>query len=66
MAHLGKDNGNGARIAIGELNAQGVSNHGQRVTLELMAEDDAADPMQATQAAQRRHFGWLPTMPSSV
>ena len=53
VAHLGKDNENGARMAIEELNAQGVSIHGQRVTFELMAEDDAADPKQATQAAQK-------------
>jgi branched-chain amino acid transport system substrate-binding protein len=53
VAHLGKDNENGALMAIEELNAQGVSIHGQRVTLELLAEDDAADPMQATLVAQK-------------
>ena len=52
-AHLGKDNENGARMAIEELNAKGVVIGGKRVTLELQAEDDAADPKQATAVAQK-------------
>ncbi|MDO8698891.1 MAG: ABC transporter substrate-binding protein, partial [Rhodoferax sp.] len=48
IAHLGKDNENGARMAIEELNAAGVVIDGKKVTLELMAEDDAADPKQGT------------------
>lgn len=53
IAHLGKDNENGARLAIEELNAAGVTIDGKKVTLELMAEDDAADPKQGTSVAQK-------------
>src|ERR1700712_2991964 len=48
IAHLGKDNENGARMAVEELNARGVVIGGQKVTLKLMTEDDAADPKQGT------------------
>jgi len=53
IAHLGKDNENGARLAIEELNAKGVSIGGKKVKFELVAEDDAADPKQGTAAAQK-------------
>lgn len=53
IAHLGKDNENGARLAIEELNAEGLVIDGKKVTLELMAEDDAADPKQGTAVAQK-------------
>jgi branched-chain amino acid transport system substrate-binding protein len=53
IAHLGKDNENGARLAIEELNAKGVKIGGQTVKFELIAEDDAADPKQGTAAAQK-------------
>ena len=53
IAHLGKDNEYGARLAIEELNAKGVSINGQKVKFELVAEDDAADPKQGTAAAQK-------------
>ena len=53
VAHLGKDNENGARLAIDELNAAGVQIGGKVARFELMAEDDAADPKQATAAAQK-------------
>ncbi|MDH5205173.1 MAG: branched-chain amino acid ABC transporter substrate-binding protein, partial [Hylemonella sp.] len=53
IAHLGKDNENGARMAIDELNAAGVTIGGNKVTLELMAEDDAADPKQGTAVATK-------------
>ena len=53
IAHLGQDNENGARMAIEELNASGVTIDGKKVTLELMAEDDAADPKQGTAVAQK-------------
>lgn len=53
IAHLGKDNEYGARLAIEELNAKGVSINGKKVKLELVAEDDAADPKQGTAAAQK-------------
>jgi len=53
QAHYGKDNENGARMAIADLNAKGVTIGGTKVTLELVAEDDAADPKQGTAAAQK-------------
>jgi branched-chain amino acid transport system substrate-binding protein len=53
IAHLGKDNENGARLAIEELNAKGVTIGGKKVKFELLAEDDAADPKQGTAAAQK-------------
>ncbi len=53
IAHLGKDNENGARMAIEELNAKGLTIQGVKVTFELLAEDDAADPKQGTAAAQK-------------
>ncbi|QDZ29921.1 branched-chain amino acid ABC transporter substrate-binding protein [Noviherbaspirillum sp. UKPF54] len=52
-AHLGKDNENGARMAIDELNAKGVTIGGKKVKFELLAEDDAGDPRQGTAAAQK-------------
>ena len=53
IAHLGKDNENGARMAIDELNAKGVTIGGKKVKLEMLAEDDAADPKQGTAVAQK-------------
>ena len=53
IAHLGKDNENGARMAIEELNAKGVTIGGKKARFELIAEDDAADPKQGTAAAQK-------------
>ncbi|MCA3238877.1 MAG: branched-chain amino acid ABC transporter substrate-binding protein [Curvibacter sp.] len=53
IAHLGKDNELGARMAIDELNAAGVTIGGQKVTLQLLAEDDGADPKQGTAVAQK-------------
>ncbi|MFS2213897.1 branched-chain amino acid ABC transporter substrate-binding protein [Telluria sp. Tellsp104] len=52
-AHLGKDNENAARMAIDELNAKGVTLNGQKVTLQLISEDDGADPKQGTAVAQK-------------
>jgi branched-chain amino acid transport system substrate-binding protein len=53
IAHLGKDNEMGARMAIDELNAKGVTIGGKKAKFELLAEDDAADPKQGTAAAQK-------------
>jgi branched-chain amino acid transport system substrate-binding protein len=53
IAHLGKDNENGARMAIDALNAKGVTIGGKKAKFELLAEDDAADPKQGTAAAQK-------------
>ena len=53
IAHLGKDNENGARMAIDELNAKGVMIGKQKAKFELLAEDDAADPKQGTAVANK-------------
>ena len=53
IAHLGKDNENGARLAIEDLNAKGVKIGGKTAKFELVPEDDAADPKQGTAAAQK-------------
>ncbi|MDL2337338.1 MAG: branched-chain amino acid ABC transporter substrate-binding protein [Pseudomonadota bacterium] len=53
IAHLGKDNEMGARMAIDELNAKGLMIGGKKAKFELLAEDDAADPKQATAVAQK-------------
>ena len=53
QAHYGKDNENGVRMAIEDLNKAGVTINGKKVKLEIQAEDDAADPKQGTAAAQK-------------
>ena len=53
QAHLGKDNENGAVLAIEELNAEGMEIGGAKVKFELLAEDDAADPKQGAIVAQK-------------
>jgi len=53
IAHLGKDNENGAIMAVDELNAKGVVIGGKKVKIELLKEDDGADPKQGTAAAQK-------------
>ena len=52
-AHLGKDNENGARMAIEELNAKGFMIGGKKITFQLITEDDGADPKQGTAVAQK-------------
>ena len=53
IAHLGKDNENGAKLAVADLNKAGLTIGGQKVRFELLSEDDAADPKQGTSAAQK-------------
>src|SRR5437867_6047084 len=53
QAHLGKDNENGARLAIEDANAKGITIDGKKVKFELLAEDDQADPKQGTTVAQK-------------
>lgn len=53
IAHLGKDSESGVKLAVDELNAEGVTIGGQKVKFELISEDDQADPKIATQVAQR-------------
>ncbi|MCD6078755.1 MAG: transporter substrate-binding protein, partial [Ramlibacter sp.] len=53
QAHYGKDNENGVRMAIEDLNAQKIKINGKTIKFEIQAEDDAADPKQGTAAAQK-------------
>ena len=53
QAHYGKDNENGSRMAIEELNSQNIVIAGKKIKWEIQAEDDAADPKQGTAAAQK-------------
>jgi len=54
IAHLGKDNENGARLAVEEINAAGGLKVGDKTyKFELVAEDDKADPKEGTLAAQK-------------
>ena len=46
QANYGKDNQNGAQMAIDELNAQGLTIGGKAVKFQLRSEDDQADPKQ--------------------
>ena len=50
-AHLGKDNENGAKMAMDELNAESFKINGKVVKFVLVSEDDAADPKQGTAVA---------------
>src|SRR5512145_791645 len=53
IAHLGKDNENGVRLALDEVNAAGIDIGGSKVKFELLSEDDQADPKQGTIVAQK-------------
>jgi branched-chain amino acid transport system substrate-binding protein len=52
-ANLGKDSEEGAQLAVEEINQSGLLVDGKKVTLQLLSEDDAADPRAATQIAQK-------------
>src|SRR5687768_6954175 len=53
IAHLGKDNENGARLAVEEANAAGIKIGGQAAKFTLVAEDDQADPKVGATVAQK-------------
>ena len=52
-AFAGKDNENGVRLAIDELNARKVSVGGKVVKFELVSEDDQGDPKAGVNVAQK-------------
>jgi ABC-type branched-subunit amino acid transport system substrate-binding protein len=52
-AFAGKDNENGVRLAIEELNARKVSINGKPVKFEMMSEDDQGDPKTGVTVAQK-------------
>ena len=53
QAHIGKDNENGARLAIEDLNAQKLVIGGKQVRFELVPDDDQADPKMGALVAQK-------------
>lgn len=53
QAHLGKDNENGVRLAIDELNAGNFQIGGKKARFELLSEDDQAQGRIATTVAQK-------------
>ena len=53
QAAIGKDNENGARLAIEDANAAKIKIGGREAQFELMSEDDQADPKQGTLVAQK-------------
>jgi len=75
QANYGKDNQNGAQMAIDELNAQKLKIGGKDGKFELMAEDDQADPKMGPLVAQKfvdakvngvvAHFNSGVTIPAS-
>jgi branched-chain amino acid transport system substrate-binding protein len=52
-AHAGKDIENGARMAIDDLNAKGITLGGSKVQWVLQPEDDGADPKTGAAVAQK-------------
>ena len=52
-AHLGKDNENGARLAIEEANAANIKIGGKTAKFALVAEDDQEDPKVGATVAQK-------------
>jgi branched-chain amino acid transport system substrate-binding protein len=53
IAHLGKDNEYGARLAVEEINAKGVMIEGRKLKIELIGEDDQAAEKTSTVVAQK-------------
>ena len=53
IAHLGKDDENGARLAVDEATAASIKIGGKTVKFELMSEDDQADPKMGPTIAQK-------------
>ena len=52
-AHWGKDNDNGARLAVEDLNRQNLLIGGRKIKFVLQSEDDQADPKQAMVVANK-------------
>jgi branched-chain amino acid transport system substrate-binding protein len=53
IAHLGKDDENGAHLAIDEATAKKMKIGGKTVKFEMMSEDDQADPKMGPTVAQK-------------
>ncbi len=53
QSHIGKDNENGARLAVEDANAANIRFGDRAVRFELIGEDDQADPRQGNLVAQK-------------
>lgn len=53
IAHLGKDNENGVRLAIEEANAAGIVIGGEKIRFEMISEDDEGKEFKSTVVAQK-------------
>ena len=53
QSHIGKDNENGARLAVDDANAAKIMVGGQPLQIVLQGEDDQADPKQGILVAQK-------------
>ena len=53
QSHIGQDIKNGTLLGVEEINAQGLEIGGKKLKLELLAEDDEANPAKATTVAQK-------------
>ncbi len=53
QSHIGIDIRNGVQLAIEDANKAGITIDGKPVKLEMVAEDDEADPTKATTVAQK-------------
>jgi branched-chain amino acid transport system substrate-binding protein len=53
QASFGQDNANGVKMAIKDLNAQNIVIGGKKIVWKVDAQDDQADPKQATTVAQK-------------
>lgn len=64
LGALGQDLLNGVNLAVQELNRDGYTVDGKRVTLEVVAVDDKADAATGKTVAQRRCGGrhWSPEL----
>lgn len=53
IAHLGKDNENGVRMAVDEANAAGTVIGGEKIKFEMVSEDDEGKESKSTVVAQK-------------
>ena len=53
QAHIGGDIKNGVQLAVDDINAAGLTIDGKKIRLQLVAEDDEANPTKAATVAQK-------------
>ncbi len=53
IAHLGKDDENGVALAVAQTNAKKIKIDGKTLVLQMVSEDDQADPKVGTVVAQK-------------